>query len=109
MAGNGINDEDIMDERVNGLEHLFTLEREIDGWPSDIKVFITHYEKSEYVVFVKLITQGMEDRDYVMRWLPNGLEASWEFVAPMEGAPELPDDLWVMEEEISDKVVAVDL
>jgi hypothetical protein len=97
-------------ERNDSLEHLFSWDRDIDGWASKIMVFITYYEKSEYVVFVKLVTPGIQDRDYSMKWVVSehtGMPA-WEF-QPTPGMVALPDELLALEDDISDAIIEIDL
>ena len=98
-------------DRNDGIEHLFTWDRDIEGWPSKVMVSMTLYENEEYVVFVKLITPGFDDRDYVMRWVSEGFRTGfpeWEFqVVP--GSTGLPQDLMDLEEAISREILWKDL
>ena len=100
-----------MDETDIELGHLFTLHETIEEWPSEIMVKIAYNMGSEYVVYVTLKSLGVEDRDYIMRWLPHPIvpDASWQFISTADGAPALPKDLKELEESISELIIEIDI
>lgn len=83
----------------------------VEGWPATINVYLLN-EKDNAVLSVEVISPGVKDRTYTMKWAPSSYYnpfPCWRFLKPAKGLPSIPDEIQELEEVISDKVVNIHL